>query len=168
MTDPHPFIRRLYALAQDDDRAALAQLRRGFTHPLAAMPYVARFLRPDASRRDEQALLLVGALFGLHPTLGGTSLATALRRLSDQNDSIALRFRALLDADLDDLPTHLRHAISLARSHDLPIDYDDLLRAVRSWSREDKSAQRAWARHFWGAAPSGDTTTTETETPHEA
>jgi CRISPR system Cascade subunit CasB len=164
VSEPHPFIRRLHELAHEEDRAALAALRRGFTHPLAAMPYVAPYLRRDAPRREEDALVLVGALFGLHPTRAGVSLATALRRLSDSSDSVALRFRALLDADAEDVPTHLRHAISLVRAHDIPIDYDDLLRAVLAWSRDDRRAQRAWARHFWGAAADDAPADAETET----
>jgi CRISPR system Cascade subunit CasB len=154
VTERHPFIERLQSLAKGGDRAALARLRRGFNHPMAAMPYVAPFLRRGASRREEDALLLVGALFGLHPSEGGVPLATAMRRLAETSDSVELRFRALLDADPEDVGTHLRQAVSLVRSHDIPIDYDDLLQKLLSWGRDDRAAQRAWARLFWGAAPS--------------
>jgi CRISPR system Cascade subunit CasB len=128
------------------------------------MPYVAPYLRREASRREEDALILVGGLFSMHPTQGGVSLASALRRRADESDSVALRFRALLDAEAEDLPTHLRHAISLVRAYEIPIDYDDLLRAILAWSRDDRRAQRTWARHFWGVAPSTTPDTPETET----
>jgi CRISPR type I-E-associated protein CasB/Cse2 len=145
----HPFIRSLYALAQRKDRAALAELRRSVTSPLSAMPYVVPFLAKDASDRDERAFALVGALFALHPEPGSSTLADALRRLAEKSESVALRFRALLDAEPEDLPVHLRHAVALARSQEIPLDYDDLLRAVRFWGDPDKPRQRAWARDFF-------------------
>lgn len=145
----HPFIRSLYALAQREDRAALAELRRSLTSPLAAMPYVVPFLAKDASDRDERALALVGALFALHPKRGESTLAHALRELAANSDSVAQRFRALLDAEAEDLPVHLRHAVSLVRGQEIPLDYDDLLRTVRFWGDPEKSRQRAWARDFF-------------------
>jgi CRISPR system Cascade subunit CasB len=157
----HPFVQHLYDLAAREDRAALAELRRGFSNPLAALPYVVPFLRKDASRREEEALSLVASLFALYPTPGHMSLAKALALCAKESDSIELRFRALLDSDPEDLPTHLRHAVSLVRSKDLAVDYDDLLRAIRWWNREDKDRQRAWARDYWGTT---DATNEETAT----
>jgi CRISPR system Cascade subunit CasB len=157
----HPFVQHLYDLAAGNDRAALAELRRSFANPLAALPYVVPFLRKDASAREEDALSLVASLFSLHPVPGHVSLAKALALCAKESDSIELRFRALLDSDPEDLSTHLRHAVSLARSKDIPIDYDDLLGAIRWWGREDKDRQRAWARDFWGTT---EATTEETAT----
>ena len=102
----HPFIDYLYDLAKRNDRAALAELRRGFLSPIAPLRYVVPFLKPDASRREESALCLVGQLFGLHPTPGGLRLAQALRLLATKSESVELRFRALLDCDAEDLDTH--------------------------------------------------------------
>jgi CRISPR type I-E-associated protein CasB/Cse2 len=147
--DSHPFIRSLYELARREDRAALAELRRSFASPLAAMPYVVPYLGKDGGERDERALALVGGLFALHPSAGSRSLADALRAIAATSDSVALRFRALLDAAAEDLPVHLRHAVALARSHEIPLDYDDLLLTVRFWGDPDKRRQRAWARDFW-------------------
>jgi CRISPR system Cascade subunit CasB len=158
--ETHPFVQRLYDLAARKDRAALAELRRSFSNPLAALPYVVPFLAKDATRRDEAALSLVAGLFALHPEPGSLSLAKALSILAKDSDSVALRFRALLDADAEDLPTHLRHAVSLVRSRDLAIDYDDLLAAVRWWGSENKNRQRAWARDFWGTTEPTEETAT--------
>jgi len=152
MKEVHPLVQFLYGLADRDDRAALAELRRSFAKPTAALPYVVPYLRRDASLWEEHALTLVAGLFALHPSQGRQSLATALHKLANESDSVALRFRALLDADAEDLDVHLRHAVSLVRSKDEAIDFDDLARAVLSWRRDDKRAQRAWARDFWGRA----------------
>lgn len=144
----HPFVRSLVALVKRDDRAVLAELRRSLQQPLAAMPYVAPFLHDD-DRREENAFILVAGLFALHPVHGTKSLATQLARVAEKSDSVALRFRALLDSEPEDLGVHLRHAVSLARANELPIDYDDLLGAVRWWGHETKWKQRAWARDFF-------------------
>jgi CRISPR system Cascade subunit CasB len=156
--DRHPFVSRLYELAARDDRAALAELRRGFQNPIATMPYVVPFLRREATRREQDALALVASLFALHPEHGDASLATALARIARDSDSVGLRFRALLNADAEDLPIHLRHAVTLARSHDIPLDYDDLLRTLLWWGSESKDRQRAWARDFWGHAETTEET----------
>ena len=161
MTDLHPFVRSLYGLAEREDRAALAKLRRSLVQPLAAMPYVAPYLRREATANEERAYSLVAGLFAIHPTAGHQTLAVALRMLSDRSDSVALRFRALLDAASDDVGDHLRHAVSLVRGADIAIDFNDLFWTVLTWNREDQRAQRAWARQFWAATEAPDTLNTE-------
>lgn len=156
MRERHPFVDALYGLSQRGDRAALAELRKSFIRPMAALPWVAPFLARDAPPWDEAAFVLVAGLYAINPRAGNRTLAERLRTLSDTSDSVALRFRALLDADPQELGNHLRHAVSLVGSKELSVDYDDLLRAVRAWGREDKRAQRAWARDFWGAARPAD------------
>jgi len=161
------FVDYLRRLASTDDRAALAALRQGFANPLRALPFVARFLPAAGGRRSEDTLLLLGGLFALHPSAGTSSLASALRRLAENSDSIELRFRALLDCDGEDLPNHLRHAVALAASHELSIDFENLHRAIRGWDHESRFVQRKWARDFWSAVPkpdadgSGDTSTAD-------
>ena len=56
-----------------------------------------------------------------------------------KSDSIEKRFMSLLDADIEDLSDHLRHAVSLAKSKDVPIDWSRLFNDIRWWdaSRED-------------------------------
>lgn len=160
MRETHPFVQRLYDLAAREDRATLAELRRSFANPIAALPYVVPFLRRDASRREEDALVLVAGLFALHPARGNLTLARAMRICAEKSDSVSLRFQALLDSDAEDLATHLRHAVTLVRSKDLAIDYDDLLHTVRWWGSEDRNRQRRWAREFWGTTETNEETAT--------
>ena len=160
MKEEHPFVQRLYELAARKDRAALAELRRSFANPLTALPYVVPFLRREASRREEDTLVLVAGLFALHPVRGSLSLARAMRISAEKSESVGLRFQALLDSDAEDLPTHLRHAVALVRSKELAIDYDDLLQTVRWWRSDDRNRQRRWARDFWGTIDSNEETAT--------
>ena len=154
-------IEALAGLAQRDDRAALAALRRGLGQDPGALVTMARYvepyLSPRASRWEQDAAYLVAALFASHPQDQATpegalyNLGAAFRLLRDRtgSDSVELRFRALLDADRAGLPVHLRHAVSLLRAHDIPVDWARLLRDLRAWNAADRWVQRAWARAFW-------------------
>lgn len=144
----HPLVEALERAGKDGDRAALAQLRTSMAEGREALayPFVARFF--GDSERENANLVLVAQLFALHPKQGCQSLATALRVPAGSSDSVEMRLRALLDADREDLPVHLRHAISLARAHDQAVDYDDILHTLRFWDGPH-SRRRRWARDFW-------------------
>lgn len=149
-----PLIRALERLAHEEDRAALSALRRSLSEDAVARayPYVVPFFPRDSAPWVERVYLLVAGLFALHPVSGPSSLGSALRRVRDATGSSSVegRFVALLDAHPDDLGSHLRHAVALARSNETAIDWHDLLRTVRNWNYE--SARRRWARDFWGDA----------------
>lgn len=161
--EKHPLVRALEAIAERDDRGALAALRRGLGGDGAASvyPFVAPYFprRPDA--HAEAAMMLVASLFSLHPRPGALSLGRAMREIRDatKSESVEGRFVALLNAHPDDLGEHLRHAVSLCRANEKALDWDDLLRAVLRWGHDDDShARRRQARAFWT-----DANTTETE-----
>jgi CRISPR system Cascade subunit CasB len=64
-------------------------------------------------------------------------------------DSIEKRFAVLIDSHPDELPTRLRHAVTLLRSKDIPINWEQLLRDLLRWRAENRPVQRRWARDFW-------------------
>ena len=101
---------------------------------------------------------IIASLVGLYPTLGWqhsdgkqlTHLGASLALLKDDSgDSLEKRFVALLNAHVDDLPEHLRQAISLLKSKDKPVNWLRLLRDLKQWDREDRRVQRLWAKGFW-------------------
>lgn len=146
----HRLIEHLIALR--DDRAALAALRRGASPGAEASVYriVVPFFPAKPSRRVERALVQTAILFGMHPGTGGVSVGAAMSRVrKESSESVEHRFIALLDCHPDDLPIHLRHAISLARTRDIPIDWSDVLDAFLHWHQPDRRIQRKWAREFW-------------------
>ncbi|MEI8257442.1 MAG: type I-E CRISPR-associated protein Cse2/CasB [Deltaproteobacteria bacterium] len=153
---PHPLIPYLEGLAKREDRRALAMLRRSLSGDsvASAYPFVAPFFPRERNAGFERALLLVAGLFALHPRSGTGSLGRALHVLAarTKSESIESRFVALLDARGEDLDEHLRHLVSLLRAHDVPVDWDDLLRAIRWWDSERSDAPRRWARDFWATA----------------
>jgi CRISPR system Cascade subunit CasB len=163
MMIPAPdFVRYLQKLA-DDNRGAMAALRRsaGFApgaYP-PAFPYVERYLADDIHANDRRrvARYLVAMLFALHPKhASGSSLAAAFGHLlrKRESDSIEKRFIALLAADAEQLPVHLRQAVSLLAADEFGCDYASLEGDLIHWlnpfdvDRRDRVRQR-WARDFY-------------------
>lgn len=159
----HPLIRGLQEAETNGDRATLAKLRRGLGknvgEPGAAERdgWVLQRLPPDVGRSELDRCCLIASLFGLHSAPKGLgSLGAAFRRLwkeSDEAEGPERRFVALLDSDPADLPLRLRHAVSLLKANDIPIDWQWLLRDLRNWSHPERFVQRRWASDFWGRNP---------------
>lgn len=166
------FVSALEDLIEKNDRAALAALRRGLgKQPGTAMEmhrYVVPHLHGVQHQNDEKPYYLVAALIGLYPAESwrsnagrqDTSLGASLALLkAESGDSLERRFVALLNAHADDLPEHLRQAISLLKSKDKPVDWLQLLKDIKRWDAEDNRVQRRWAKGFWGQDRNEDGTT---------
>ena len=86
------------------------------------------------------------------------------------SDSIERRVIALLGADAESLPVHLRHAVALLAAEELPCDFvllaDDLARWLDPWQDEarDRVRQR-WAREFYRQLAKNDDNDTPDTTP---
>lgn len=157
------FVERLEKLNRNGDRAALAALRRSLGKTAGEAAEAHRYILPfNPSVWEEPAYYLVAGLFALHPaswrreegdkrpTNFGASFAWL--KSNTDSDSIEKRFVALLDCHEDDMAEHLRHAVSLLRSKDIPVDWLQLLRDLRNWNHEDRFVQRNWARAFWSGS----------------
>lgn len=159
--------------------AALAALRRGLgKRPGEApemFPYVVPYIASWLPRQRQDDCFLVASLFAFHPHLWAhpdnprahapTNLGASLRLLSSytQGSSIEKRFTAMLNSGREDLPERLRHAVSLLKSHDIPVDWLQLLLDLRGWDWESRRIQRDWARAFWRTVSSA--TTSQTPAP---
>lgn len=151
------FISYLENFVRKDDRAALAHLRRGLGRENAAemFPYLAGWTA-NLCRSEEKAYFLVASLIGLYPTNSWkgdekhNNLGKSLSFLQAESDSIEKRFVALLNADEEDLPNHLRQIVSLLKSKEAPVNWLQLLRDIRYWNNEKNNVQRSWAKGFWG------------------
>lgn len=172
---PHPFIAHLEGL--QDDRGALAALRRGLGRPAghapAMFPYVVPFVPPKASEWQEEVYYLIAALFGFHPvsTRAGNmgSHFAQLRRQKSDSQAVERRFIALLAAHPDDLSIHLRQAVSLLKSEEVPVNWSQLLRDALSWNNPDWRAgvRRRWATAFWGSPQAAALETPSEPTPED-
>lgn len=161
MTQPakHPYIEFLKNLAAQNDRGALASLRRGLGRAPGSAPemfrYVVPFLPANPARSQEAAYYVVGALFAFHPKFCEEgNLGSHLARARDDNNADALerRFTVLLASHPEDLPDHLRQAISFLKSKDIAVNWEQLLRDLQNWDHPDWRAavQKRWAGNFWG------------------
>lgn len=158
------FIAALQRLVDREDRGALAALRRGLGKEpgtVAEMhPLVLPWVPADASDWQANRWYLVASLFAVHqrnvrPAEGRSrNLGWSFAQLRQKTDSASVerRFVAMLNGDAEDLPQHLRHAVSLLGSHEVGIDFAQLLRDLRYWDADSRRVQRNWARSFWGGA----------------
>lgn len=161
MNQKHDFVTYLQSL--EEDRAALAALRRGLGQPPGSVPdmfpYVIRLL-PDSVRPgswEERCYYLIAALYAYHPHSApdgnlGDHFARTLDSNQDHNAATERRFTALLTAHPDDLHFHLRQAISFLRSKDeVPVNYHQLMWDLRDWGHPDRRVrvQQRWATQFW-------------------
>lgn len=156
----HPLIVFLNSL--QENRAALASLRRGLGQPRSMAPDMHRYLLPllpeRISRWDEQSYYLIAALFAFHPkstttgNLGNHFAVIAAQAGDSGRETVERRFITLLDAHPDDLAFHLRQAAGFLKSKDeVPVNWQQLLYDVMGWGRDQRrpEIQRRWAQGFW-------------------
>ena len=147
----------LKSLEKRQDRAALANLRRGLGKPpktaMEMFPYLGQFLSYETKTHYENAVFIVAALFAYYPDAPGNvkNLGASLRHLKDDSGSIEKRFVALLNSDEEDLPRHLRQIIGLLKAREVAVNWQQLLFDVQHWKNENlkESVQYLWAKEFW-------------------
>lgn len=155
------FVEHLRRLGERD-RGALAALRRSLAFAPGAYPpaypVVERFAAKEGTREALRlALYLSAGLYALNPRHHSRrSFADALAQamIERKSDSIERRFIALLSADAESLPTHLRHAVQLLAAGELGFDFtlllDDLAVWLDPWRLDDRDRVRQrWARDFY-------------------
>jgi len=160
------FITRLEVLGglypdSSPDRRAISALRRSLgtwpAPPADAVRVIAPFLHEHTIGWGETVYYLIAGLFALYPSLPGkeaehaSSLGKSLRAAASQDPGQGpeRRLLALLSAKSEDLPDHLRHAVSYLRARDVPIDYRRLMQDLSWWDRAEGDVQRRWGRDFW-------------------
>ena len=153
------FIGYLLSLAREghEDRGALADLRSGLGKDPGQMARVHKHVVPYLAGEsyDDRWYYVTATLFGSFPKhRAGDSLGAAFRPLAfpakePKKDSIGARFVALLNAHRDDVDDHLRHAISLLRANERPLDWFRLLDDLLQWDHREGRVQLKWARDFY-------------------
>lgn len=154
----HKFVAYLQGLEAQNDRAALAALRRGLGLPPGAAPQMFPYVEPrlpaQRSEKMERACYLIASLFALHPAPSGKgNMGDHFRQADPEGkgkDALERRFTVLLAAHPEDLPDYLRQAVSFLKSKDVPVDWNQLFWDILSWENDDRRVQKQWARSFWG------------------
>jgi len=152
------YLERLTKPENRNGRAALAALRRGLGRRPGEAAEMYPYLVPwtgNRSGRREEAFYLVASLFASHPVPwhgeGAANFGASMARVKGQEggDGTQRRFAALLSSHYDDLPEHLRHAVSLCASKEVPVSWIRLLRDLPDWDDDRRRVQLNWAREFW-------------------
>ena len=141
-----------YFIVRRKDRAMLANLRRCIGKTLGdvrAYPYIVPFL-PKEKYKHASYFLLAG-LFALHPEHTSKEYWTIGKAfcLLPKTDSREKRFKALLDAEGEQLANHLQQAVSLLKSKEIKINYHQLFKDIQGWTHSKKYVQFQWAKDFW-------------------
>ena len=153
------FIGYLLNLAKkgQEDRGALADLRTGLGKEPGQMARVHRHVVPylPEQRYNDRWYYVTATLFGSFPEhRKGRSLGKAFKPLAfppneKKKESMEARFVALLNAHPEDLDDHLRHAVSLLKANEQPLDWFRLLEDLLQWDHPDGHVQLKWARDFY-------------------
>ena len=152
ITKQHPFIS--YLQSHVDDRAMLAELRRGLGRkPGEApgmFPYVVPFIH---EQHDEADLYLIASLFALHPSSTsngnmGDHLNALIKTLGD-DAATTRRFVQLLNRSRSALDMPLRQHISILKGKDVSINWHQLLYDLRNWGHPARYVQKRWASAYW-------------------
>ncbi len=158
----HAFADSLEAVARGPDgRRALAILRRsaaGGPAAFEAIRVLDRVIPRGSNDRDFDTYALVAGLYAVYhqgrtahrATEGdlGESWARLGVAAGWEVERAARRLTPLLAADRATLGERLRHAVTLLRSADVPINWARLAHDVRAWGWDDQPVQRRWARSF--------------------
>lgn len=113
--------------------------------------------------RNEWRTLIAG-LFGYShddvPHCDNTSLGKALQRLPAKRHGKGLesRFMALLNADDEHLPGHLRQVLSLLKADRIGLDWRRLLNDVTRWRGRGKPIQKQWVHEFYKQSATSSST----------
>jgi len=157
------FVGYLLNLAEkgQEDRGALADLRSGLGKHPGEMARVHKHVVPYLPDKpyDDQWYYTLASLFGAFPKhREGYSIGRAFHPLKSKSDSMEARFIALLNAHPDDLADHLRHAVSLLKANEQPLDWFQLLGDILQWDHPERHVQLRWARDFYAHVKSQEST----------
>ncbi|NMD15041.1 MAG: type I-E CRISPR-associated protein Cse2/CasB [Caldisericales bacterium] len=155
------FVESLEYLVEKSDRAGLATLRKGLGKEPGTVTemykYVYSRIPGQTNLFDEKIYFLIASLFALWHQ-GKQKLEKDFEgdfgktfnqiNKNSKSESIEKRFTAIINSHFDDLPNHLRHAVSLAKSKDVPINWSFLLEDLKWWNNDDKRVQRKWMKSF--------------------
>jgi CRISPR system Cascade subunit CasB len=166
----HPLVRRVATL----DRAAKASLRQSLAFPPGtwprAFPIVEVFVATAPPWRRATAYLVAGLMAWSRSDgegEGDMGAACARLRASTDSASVERRFLALLEADRDALPHHLRQLVALLSSHGIAPNWSRLIGDLNRWDDQERRVQQRWARSYYAAEALADSEELTPGTPSD-
>lgn len=139
-----------------DDRGMMADLRCVLVESKRhrAWPALSRLGVPI----DDKVLPFVAGLFATHPVeTSEGNFGNTCKKIQQSRDQIPAdekltpterRFQHLLAAERDEIQDRVRRMVLMAKSHDVPVNYEQLATDLKFWSEQVKTK---WASAFWTA-----------------
>jgi CRISPR type I-E-associated protein CasB/Cse2 len=152
-----------------DDKRAMANLRRGLGKPAGTVyemdRYILPFISESTGNKREAAYYTIASLFAFwhqgkdKPESIDGNLGNSLKQLvnietnnkgnrEETEKRIEKYLVAILNANYEDLPDHLRRIVSLLKSK-VPLNWSQLLYDIQHWDTDDHWVQHQWAKGFW-------------------
>lgn len=157
------FIEFLQSLKED--KAALSALRRGIAFQPGEFPPQFKYVVPWLyTKENEFQFFLTASLYGIHPeSTSEGNFGDSFRKLKTlkETESIDLRFNAILQSHLEDIPYLLRNGVSLLASEGIAVNYLGLLSDLIRWDEPRKEIQKKWARGYWRVIKKNDNPNTQ-------
>lgn len=166
--EPPAEIAEFLARLKQLDRGDLAILRRNAGENLATSRRATGVfygLLALGSRVHDEIYFLVATLYGLNDRsfTGDFGQTMKMVKLASGKDSLDVRMKILLDCDLDvtdgrlhgggELGYRLRQAVKLAASHEVGVDWAQLIHHLDHWRHPGRWVQKAWARSYFQQFP---------------
>jgi len=163
------FLSRLYELS----RGEIAILKRNAGNTICESrgiyPIFYRVLPHGiADSPREEIYFLIATLYGHNEYSLRGNFGLTMRRVKSQSntDSVDKRMVVLLESDFNlidgykpgggELAYRLRQCVKLANSHEIGVDWLQLLKDLQSWQYPEKRVQKAWARSYFGYEKTSD------------
>jgi len=159
-------------LTENDDKGALAKLRRGAGKEPGSIPDIWEYTMgelPESAKGDEEnavhtALTLFAVhrqgtnITGLATYTGGdgktrpVTLGAAVRKLRDgaNDEAVIRRFNTTVTADtVNELSVHVRSLIQLLRAKSIDMNYAKFAKDIYLWRFDKDKTRLEWGQDFW-------------------
>ncbi len=152
------FIEYLESLAKNEDRGSLASLRRGLQYDLGTCidmyPYLIPWLANVKGKWEKNVYYLIASLFAYHPSVvqegNMGDVFYQIKTKKGGNTSLEQRFMTLIRSDPEDLPLHLKQAISIAKSEGISVNWHELFFDLMRWPYDSSFPPfEKWAQSYW-------------------
>jgi len=159
------FFRKLYSLNANSEsdnpqikrfkKAELAKIRNGFGSTFEQISSDMPMWFNDYIEQPEYypKFALVANLYAhhslpIHHKVESLGKTLAVKNNVDKLFFSEKRFKSIINAHNEEIIVNLRQAISIAKNHEVPIDYQSLLEDLLDWE-DNSTVQFRWARDYW-------------------
>lgn len=139
------FIKHLERYRDEENRAVLAALRRGHK------PEMCYYVLDYQTEQNKDYIYMIASLFALHPQSANSgNMGEHMRRLDPtlENAATERRFMHLLKMRRETIERPLRQCISILKSNEIRVNWNQLYWDMYRWNEQDYRVQEQWTKSF--------------------